>query len=135
MSMFTAAILSLLLTSCAAVSEKSVVIEPRRQLVRLTVYSNTADKWTAQGKSSTGKKLISYKTAAADPRDFPYGSQIKIVGMNIVATINDTGGALKRRTAARKMGKNVPVIDLYIASNREKNAFLKRAPHFVWVEY
>lgn len=123
--MKTLLLTSLLLSSCALPQEK-----PKQQ-VRLTVYWKTEDKWTNAGKTSTGGPLVSYKTLAADPRDFPYYSKISIPELGIVGTVFDTGSALKTRKAAKQMGKNVPVIDLYIEKREDALDFIKGKPYFV----
>ena len=117
--------------SCSSTSIKQVPAQAKAQLVRLTVYWKTEDKWTKRGKTATGKPLQSYKTIAADPKDFPYYSSISIPELNIKGTVHDTGSALKTRKAARKMGKDVPVLDLYIQNKKEALAFAKKAPMFV----
>lgn len=118
---------------CSCINIKQAPEQINAQLVRLTVYWKTEDKWTARGKTSTGMPLQSYKTIAADPRDFPYYSIISIPELNIKGIVHDTGSALKTRKAARKLGKNVPVLDLYIQNKKEALAFAKKAPMFVTV--
>ncbi len=125
--------LAILFCCCSCASIKQVPHQAKAQLVRLTVYWKTEDKWTAQGKTATGKPLQSYKTIAADPKDFPYYSSISIPELNIKGVVHDTGSALKTRKAARKMGKDVPVLDLYIQNKKEALAFAKKAPMFVTV--
>jgi 3D (Asp-Asp-Asp) domain-containing protein len=120
-----------ILTSCGGGIKYAA--RTKCQEVRLTAYSRYEDHWTARGLTSTGKPLISYKTAAADPRDFPYGTVVHIKELKLKVTINDTGSALKSRKAARMLGKNVPVIDLYIASASEMRKFANSNPHFVTV--
>jgi len=121
-------ILALILSSCALPKQC------KKQEVRLTVYWKTEDKWTNAGKTSTGGPLVSYKTLAADPRDFPYYSKISIPELGIVGTVFDTGSALKTRKAAKQMGKNVPVLDLYIEKRQDALDFIKGKPYFVNVE-
>lgn len=122
-----------ILFCCSCTNIKQEPDKTNAQLVRLTVYWKTEDKWTARGKTATGKPLQSYKTIAADPRDFPYHSNISIPELNIKGTVHDTGSALKTRKAARKLGKDVPVLDLYIQNKKEALAFAKKAPMFVTV--
>ena len=128
---FIAALCSL--ASCTAVPlHKSTAIKIKRsQLVRLTVYWKSEDGWTRRGFTSTQEPLESYKTIAADPRDFPYYSKISIPEIGISGVIHDTGSALKTRKAARQCGKNVPVLDLYIEKKADAKKFLKTAPMFV----
>lgn len=101
--------------------------------MRLTVYWKSEDGWTRRGKTSTGEPLNSYKTIAADPKDFPYYTRISIPELEINGVIHDTGSALKTRKAAIKCGKDVPVLDLYIEKKKDALAFTKTAPKFVTV--
>ncbi|MBV6512125.1 MAG: hypothetical protein FMNOHCHN_01615 [Ignavibacteriaceae bacterium] len=117
--------LPLILGSCAIPQEK-----PKQQ-VRLTVYWKTEDKWTNAGKTSTGGPLVSYETVAVDPKVFPYGSIIRIPALGLKTIARDCGSAVIKRTAALKMGKNVPVIDLYIREKHKALDFINKAPYFV----
>lgn len=120
--------LPLILSSCALPQEK-----PKQQ-VRLTVYWKTEDKWTNAGKTSTGGPLVSYETVAVDPKVFPYGSVIKIPALGLKTVARDTGKDVKSRKAAKKMGRNVPVVDLYIRDKKKALDFINKAPYFVDVE-
>lgn len=115
---------SLLLSSCCLPQEQ-------KQQVRLTVYWKTEDKWTNAGKTSSGGPLVSYETVAVDPKVFPYGSIIKIPALGLKTVARDRGSAVIKRTAALKMGKNVPVVDLYIRDKKEALDFIKKTPYFV----
>lgn len=109
----------------------SCSLPQNKQQVRLTVYWKTEDKWTNAGKTSTGKPLVSYKTVAVDPKVFPYGSIIKIPELGLKTVAHDTGTDVKSRKAAKKMGRDVPVIDLYIREKHKALDFIKKAPYFV----
>ncbi len=122
--MKTLLLTSLLLSSCCLPQEQ-------KQQVRLTVYWKTEDKWTNAGKTSTGGPLVSYETVAVDPKVFPYGSIIKIPALGLKTVARDTGSAVKAKTAAKKMGKNCPVIDLYIRDKQKALDFIEKAPYFV----
>ena len=115
---------SLLLSSCALPQEQ-------KQQVRLTVYWKTEDKWTNAGKTSTGGPLVSYETVAVDPKVFPYGSIIKIPALGLKTIARDTGKDVKTRKAAKKMGKNCPVVDLYIKDKQKALDFINKTPYFV----
>ncbi len=117
--------LPLILGSCALPQEK-----PKQQ-VRLTVYWKSEDGWTRRGFTSTGEPLVSYKTIAADPKDFPYYTKISIPEIGVSGTVVDTGSALKTRKAAKKMGRDVPVLDLYIEKQKDALDFIKGKPYFV----
>lgn len=109
-------------------------ITKKHQLVRLTVYWKDESK-RCHNKTSTGEILCNYKTIAADPRDFPYYTKISIPEINIRGIVHDTGAALRTRRAAKRCGKNVPVLDLYIENKQEALAFIKKAPMFVTAYY
>jgi len=123
--MKTLLLTSLFLSSCALPQEK-----PKQQ-VRLTVYWKTEDKWTNAGKTSTGGPLVSYETVAVDPKVFPYGSVIKIPALGLETVARDTGSAVVSKKASRKMGRNDPVLDLYIEKRQDALDFIKGKPYFV----
>ena len=105
--------------------------EPKLVLVRTTVYwrfGKGADRWTANGQSATGVKLRQGH-CAVDPRTIPYGSRI-ILPNGKTLTAVDTGGAVKRRTAAIKNGKNVPVVDVYFDHKSDAMRYAKSTPMF-----
>lgn len=118
-------ILAIALSSCALPEQC------KKQQVRLTVYWKTEDKWTNAGKTSTGGPLVSYETVAVDPKVFPYGSVIKIPELGLKTVARDTGSAVKAKTASKKMGKNCPVVDLYIRNRKDALDFIKKTPYFV----
>lgn len=123
--MKTLLLTSLLLSSCC------LPPKTEKKTVRLTVYWKTEDKWTNAGKTSTGGPLVSYETVAVDPKVFPYGSIIKIPALGLKTVARDTGRDVKSRKAAKKMGKNVPVVDLYIKDKKKALDFIKKTPYFV----
>lgn len=124
-------ILLLTLSSCALPK-----CEPQnKKTVRLTVYWKSEDGWTRRGFTSTGEPLVSYKTIAADPRDFPYYTQVEIPELGIKGCVVDCGSALKTRKAARQMGRDVPVLDLYIEKRKDALDFIEGKPYFVDVIY
>lgn len=98
--------------------------------VRLTVYWKSEDGWTRRGFTSTGGPLISYKTVAVDPKIFPYGSKIKLPELGLETVAWDTGSAVKSRKASKKMGRDDPVVDLYIENKKEALQFVKKNPYF-----
>lgn len=123
--MKTLLLISLLLSSCC------LPPKTEKKTVRLTVYWKSEDGWTRRGFTSTGEPLISYKKIAADPRDFPYYTKINIPEIGISGVVVDTGSALRTRKAAKKMGRDVPVLDLYIEKKKEAIDFIKKTPYFV----
>lgn len=120
-------LLALSLSSCVGQDVPPI----QKQTVRLTVYWKAEDGWTRRGFTSTGEPLVSYKTIAADPRDFPYYTKISIPEFGIKGCVVDCGSALKTRKAAKKMGRNVPVLDLYIEKKKDALDFIKGKPYFV----
>lgn len=120
------------LCSCSCFSEKEIKKEvvKKETTVRLTVYWKSEDGWTRKGKTATGGPLISYKTVAVDPKVFPYGSKIKLPDLGLETVAWDTGSAVKSRKASKKMGRNDPVVDLYIENKKEALQFIKKNPHF-----
>lgn len=119
-------LLSLVLCSCtvANVPEKETVE------VRVTYY------WPGScgqvgNITSTGKRAKHLETCAVNPRRFAYGSQIYIHEMDLTLTANDTGSWVVKRVAARKMGRDVPVIDVFVRSRAEAQKLIKKYPHFM----
>lgn len=124
-------------TSC---SQKTLVIKEKKKWenlgqARITTYSKYDDHWTRRGLTSSGLGLECQKTCAVDPKIIPYGSKVRLpdLGMEMIAT--DTGSAVKSRLAARKMGKNVPVVDIYFERKGDAKKFANGNPYFVDVEY
>lgn len=127
----TKLILALILSSCASQNN----LPPNKKTVRLTVYWKSEDGWTRRGFTSTGEPLISYKTIAADPRDFPYYTKVEIPEFGIKGNVTDTGSALRTRKAAKQMGRDVPVLDLYVEKRKDALDFIEGKPYFVDVYY
>lgn len=124
-------LLAALICSCTAQNN----LPPNKKTVRLTVYWKAEDGWTRRGFTSTGEPLVSYKTIAADPRDFPYYTKVEIPEFGVKGTVVDTGKALKTRKAARQMGRDVPVLDLYVEKRKDALDFIEGKPYFVDVYY
>src|SRR4051812_6379234 len=89
-------------------------------------------------KTVTGTKPEQGITAAVDPKEIPYGSTIEIPQLrgylgdgSFVA--EDTGPALKTRKAARKSGRNVPVIDIYVSKETYQRLTKAGLPEFMKV--
>ncbi|MES2310268.1 MAG: 3D domain-containing protein [Verrucomicrobiota bacterium] len=99
---------------------------------RITVYWKDSDYYTSKLKSSSGV-ILKESHVAADPRIFPYGSKIKVEGWGEFIVV-DTGGAVKRRTAAKKMGKNCPVIDVFFMKRDDALKAARINPSFAKVE-
>ncbi len=123
-------LLALSLSSCVGQDVPPI----QKQTVRLTVYWKAEDGWTRRGFTSTGEPLVSYETVAVDPKVFPYGSVIEIPELGLKTVARDCGSAVISRKASRKMGRNDPVIDLYIEDKEEAISFANTSPYFVQVE-
>lgn len=128
--LYTLSILFLCSCSCFNKKNKKKEIVKKETTVRLTVYWKSEDGWTRRGFTSTGGPLISYKTVAVDPKVFPYGSKIKLPELGLETVAWDTGSAVKSRKASVKMGRNDPVIDLYIEKKNDALEFVKKNPYF-----
>ena len=61
-------------------------------MCRITAYWQSEDGWTKALKSASGKRLVSGKSCAVDPRLIPYGSNVIVEGKRYVA--HDTGTAV-----------------------------------------
>jgi 3D (Asp-Asp-Asp) domain-containing protein len=99
---------------------------------RITVYWKDSDPDTAQLKSSSGVRLRE-SHIAVDPALIPYGSTVRIEGWGVFTAV-DTGSAVKRRTAARKLGRDVPVIDVFFLSKEDALRASQQRPLFSKVE-
>ena len=99
--------------------------------VRLTTYwasGRGSDKWTRKKQSSTGKMLISGRSAAVDPKIIPYGSKIFIPSANKTVEAVDTGSAVIKRTASKKSNNGEPVVDLFFDHKCQAMNFVKNNP-------
>jgi 3D (Asp-Asp-Asp) domain-containing protein len=99
---------------------------------RVTVYWMESDAYTQSLKSSSGIKLKDKIHAAVDPELISYGSKIWIEGWGEYIAV-DTGSAVKKRTAARKLGKDVPVIDIFFMDKKEALQAAETRPSFARV--
>jgi 3D (Asp-Asp-Asp) domain-containing protein len=124
--------------SCEA-AEKSPATRAKKQSnrtfaeARITVYWQNSDADTRALKSSSGVRLKNKQHVAVDPSLIPYGSEVRINGWGKFIAV-DTGGAVKKRTAARRMGKNVPVVDVFFTSKAEALQAAQKNPAFAKVE-
>lgn len=125
-------LLAALLCSCALPNK----LPPKnKKTVRLTVYWKAEDGWTRRGFTSTGGPLVSYETVAVDPKVFPYGSVIEIPSLGLKTVARDTGSAVVSKKAAKQMGRDVPVLDLYVEKRQDALDFIEGKPYFVDVYY
>jgi len=124
-------LLAALICSCTAQNN----LPPNKKTVRLTVYWKSEDGWTRRGFTSTGGPLVSYETVAVDPKVFPYGSIIEIPSLGLKTVARDTGSAVVSKKAAKQMGRDVPVLDLYVEKRQDALDFIEGKPYFVDVYY
>lgn len=116
----------------------------KRVLARVTAYwanGGNTDRWSAKNESSTGNRLICRHHVAVDPNVIPYGSKLIIQynGGRIAVEAVDTGGDVKNRLAARKLGrtpqeKSAPVVDLFFQNREDAKEYTDTNPPFQWVD-
>lgn len=82
-------------------------------------------------KTSTGKKPKSGHTLAVDPKIIPYHTKVIIPHMGTYRA-EDTGPAVVKKIAARKLGRHdAIVVDVYCKNKQEANILIKKHPHFM----
>jgi 3D (Asp-Asp-Asp) domain-containing protein len=119
-------------------------IPKQRILARVTTYwadGPGTDYWSARNQSSTSTKLVCKHHAAVDPKLIPYGSGLIVQygKKRILVEAVDTGGDVKNRKAARRLGRtakevNAPVVDLFFQSREEALTYARTNPPFQWVD-
>jgi 3D (Asp-Asp-Asp) domain-containing protein len=95
---------------------------------RITAYWLGEDDYGY--KSASGKRLISGRSCAVDPRIIPYGTILVVEGKPYVA--HDTGTAVVQRKASGR--SRLPVIDLFYKTEAQANRELSRVGHTAIVE-
>lgn len=96
-------------------------------MCRITAYWQNEDGWTSDLKSSTGKRLVSGKSCAVDPRVIPYGSNVIVEGKRYVA--HDTGTAVVKRKAS----KGAPVVDVFYKTEKQAEREMRRVGRYAMV--
>lgn len=96
-------------------------------LARVTYY------WDGY-QTSTGAKPTVNKTIAVDPKIIPYKSKVFIPKMGKTFLAQDTGSAVKSRTASRRLGKSNIVVDIYCKSKKEAQAYIRKYPMFMEIK-
>jgi hypothetical protein len=82
--------------------------------------------------TSTGKKPICGKTIAVDPKIIPYGSTVFIPKMGKWFSAQDTGSAVVKRTASKKLGRpECIVVDVYCSTKAIALNRIKTYPMFM----
>jgi 3D (Asp-Asp-Asp) domain-containing protein len=99
-------------------------------LARVTFYWPGSAGQT-RAITSTGEVAKHLQTCAVNPKEIPYGTNVFVHDMNITVRANDTGAWVVRRVAAKRMGKNVPVIDIFVSSRAQADVLIKKYPHFM----
>ena len=95
--------------------------------VYVTCYWKGEDPDTSKLRSSSGRRLVSGRSLATDPRVFDYGTKLMIGNREWVVV--DTGTDVIARKASRANGhKGVPVVDCFFNTEREAMRFLHALP-------
>lgn len=102
--------------------------KPKKSIkVYVTCYWRGEDPDTSKLRSSSGRRLVSGRSLATDPRVFDYGTKL-IIG-NREWVVVDTGTDVIARKASRANGhKGVPVVDCFFNTEREAMRFLHALP-------
>ena len=128
------AILILAIALLGSVQGANIMVETPRPPPKKTIKARITAYWLGEDefgwKSSTGKRLVSGKSCAVDPRLIPYGTKLVIEGKTYHA--HDTGTAVISRKASGKT--KLPVIDLFYASERQARRELARVGRTALVE-
>jgi 3D (Asp-Asp-Asp) domain-containing protein len=128
------AIIILAITLLGSVQGANIMIELPKPPPKKTIKARITAYWLGEDefgyKSSTGKRLVSGKSCAVDPRLIPYGTKLVIEGKTYHA--HDTGTAVISRKASGK--SRLPVVDLFYASERQARRELARVGRTAVVE-
>jgi 3D (Asp-Asp-Asp) domain-containing protein len=127
------AIIALALVLLGSSHAANIYIEPPKPLKK-TIKARITAYWLGEDefgyKSATGKRLVSGKSCAVDPRIIPYGTTLIVEGKHYIA--HDTGTAVVQRRASGK--SMLPVIDLFYKTEAQANRELARVGHTALVE-
>lgn len=95
-----------------------------------TAYNSSEDQYgstTAKANPATGRfQAVEGQSIAVDPKVIPYGSTVEVQmpdGSVKRFLAHDTGSAVVARTAAKKRGLDLPVIDFYSSRKDVNNVF------------
>jgi hypothetical protein len=128
------AILILAISILGSVQGANIMIETPKPPAKKTIKARITAYWLGEDefgwKSSTGKRLVSGKSCAVDPKIIPYGTTLIVGGKAYHA--HDTGTAVITRKASGK--SRLPVIDLFYASERQARRELARVGRTAVVE-
>jgi 3D (Asp-Asp-Asp) domain-containing protein len=128
------AILLLAISILGSVQGANIMIETPKPPAKKTIKARITAYWLGEDefgwKSSTGKRLVSGKSCAVDPKIIPYGTTLLIEGKAYHA--HDTGTAVISRKASGKT--KLPVVDLFYATERQARRELARVGRTALVE-
>ena len=128
------ALIILAITLLCSSQAANIMIETPKPPVKKTIKARITAYWLGEDefgyKSSTGKRLVSGKSCAVDPKIIPYGTTLLIEGKAYHA--HDTGTAVISRKASGKT--KLPVVDLFYATERQARRELARVGRTALVE-
>lgn len=128
------AIIILAITLLCSSQAANIMIETPKPPAKKTIKARITAYWLGEDefgwKSSTGKRLVSGKSCAVDPKIIPYGTTLLIEGKAYHA--HDTGTAVISRKASGKT--KLPVVDLFYATERQAKRELARVGRTALVE-
>ena len=128
------ATLILAIALLGSVQGANIMVELPKPPPKKTIKARITAYWLGEDqfgwKSSTGKRLVSGKSCAVDPKLIPYGTKLVIEGK--IYHAHDTGTAVISRKASGK--SRLPVVDLFYASERQARRELARVGRTALVE-
>ena len=128
------AIIILAITLLCSSQAANIMIQSPKPPAKKTIKARITAYWLGEDefgyKSSTGKRLVSGKSCAVDPKIIPYGTTLLIEGKAYHA--HDTGTAVISRKASGKT--KLPVVDLFYATERQARRELARVGRTALVE-
>ena len=128
------AIIILAITLLCSSQAANIMIQTPKPPAKKTIKARITAYWLGEDefgyKSSTGKRLVSGKSCAVDPKIIPYGTTLLIEGKAYHA--HDTGTAVISRKASGKT--KLPVVDLFYATERQARRELARVGRTALVE-
>ena len=128
------ALIIIAISILGSVQGANILIETPRPPAKKTIRARITAYWLGEDgfgwKSATGKRLVSGKSCAVDPKLIPYGTTLVVEGKAYHA--HDTGTAVVSRKASGKT--RLPVIDLFYATEQQANRELARVGRTALVE-
>jgi 3D (Asp-Asp-Asp) domain-containing protein len=128
------ALIILAITLLCSSQAANIMIQTPKPPAKKTIKARITAYWLGEDefgwKSSTGKRLVSGRSCAVDPKIIPYGTTLLIEGKAYHA--HDTGTAVISRKASGKT--KLPVVDLFYATERQARRELARVGRTALVE-